>query len=68
MSTSVDFPALGPHPRRQQSPTIMDELAEEIGTVDPNEIVTDAPTAQFRLGYLDVTCLVLNHIIGRLPG
>ncbi|CAI4213366.1 unnamed protein product [Parascedosporium putredinis] len=34
------------------------------GIADPDEIVTDAPTEQFRLGYLDVTCLILNRIIG----
>ena len=44
------------------SPTILEEIEEDI--INPNEIVTDAPKGQFRLGYLDVTCLVLNHVMG----
>lgn len=31
---------------------------------DPNEIITDAPKERFRLGYLDVTCLIINRMIG----
>ncbi|SPN98972.1 related to high affinity methionine permease [Cephalotrichum gorgonifer] len=50
------------HSRPRQSPRLWDELVEEI--VDPDQIVTNAPSAQFRLGYLDVTCLILNHVIG----
>ncbi|PKS10922.1 hypothetical protein jhhlp_002680 [Lomentospora prolificans] len=57
--SSVDFPPSRP---RQQQRTLLEELQEEI--VDPDEIVTDAPADQFKLGYLDVTCLVLNRIIG----
>ena len=34
------------------------------GVEDPDEIVTDAPAEQFRLGYLDVVCLILNRVIG----
>ena len=41
--------------------TLLEELEE---VVNPNEIVTDAPAEQFRLGYLDVICLVLNRVIG----
>lgn len=48
---------------RPHSPTILEEIEEEI--INPNEIVTDAPKGQFRLGYLDVTCLVFNHVMGR---
>ena len=32
--------------------------------MDPDAIFTDAPKPQFRLGYLDLTCLVLNHVMG----
>lgn len=31
---------------------------------NPNQIVTHAPKERFRLGYFDVTCLVLNRMIG----
>lgn len=48
---------------RPHSPTILEEIEEEI--INPNEIVTDAPKGQFRLGYLDVTCLVFNHVMGK---
>lgn len=49
-------------PRRRDSPTLFDELQEE--TNDPDEIVTEAPSSQFRLGYFSLTCLVLNHVMG----
>lgn len=44
--------------------TLLAEL-EEI--VNPDEIVTYAPAEQFRLGYLDVICLILNRVIGEWP-
>lgn len=31
---------------------------------NPNQIVTNAPTERFRLGYFDVMCLVVNFMIG----
>ena len=39
----------------------MEELEE---TINPDEIVTEAPKGQFRLGYVDLTCLVVNHVMG----
>ena len=41
---------------------LFNELRDEV--VNPDEIVTEAPAQQFRLGYLDVVCLVLNRVIG----
>lgn len=54
---STDFPPMRP-PQR----TLFNDIEEEIE--NPDEIVTAAPAEQFRLGYLDVTCLILNRIIG----
>jgi hypothetical protein len=34
---------------------------------DPSAIVTNAPEEAFRLGYLDVICLVVNRMIGGKP-
>lgn len=48
--------------RRRNSPTLWEELQEEVN--NPDEIVTEAPKGQFRLGYLDLICLVLNHVMG----
>ena len=31
---------------------------------NPIEIVTDAPEERFKLGYIDVICLILNRMIG----
>jgi len=44
-------------------PTLLDEIIED--TTDPNRIVTKAPAEHFRLGLLDVACLVINRMIGR---
>lgn len=63
MSKSSIDSAPGRSHARPHSPTILEEIEEEI--INPNEIVTDAPKGQFRLGYLDVTCLVLNHVMGK---
>lgn len=43
-------------------PTLLDEIIED--TTDPNRIVTKAPAEHFRLGLLDVACLVINRMIG----
>jgi len=32
--------------------------------INPDNITTDAPEEPFRLGYIDVICLVLNRMIG----
>ena len=61
----MSVPHTYPAPMVQQRPagdTLLDELDENV--VNPDEIVTDAPAEQFRLGYLDVVCLILNRIIG----
>lgn len=47
--------------QRQIGATLLEELEE---MVNPDDIVTDAPAEQFRLGYLDVVCLILNRVIG----
>lgn len=60
--TSIDI-APQRLPRRRDSPNLLDEIQDE--TINPDEIVTEAPKGQFRLGYLDLTCLVLNHVMGR---
>ena len=51
-----------PAARKEKNMNLLEELEEEVG--NPNEIVTQAPAEQFRLGYLDVICLVLNRVIG----
>ena len=48
---------------RTTAGSLFKELQEE--TNNPDEIVTEAPKGHFRLGYLDLTCLVLNHVMGK---
>ncbi|KFA80227.1 hypothetical protein S40288_07930 [Stachybotrys chartarum IBT 40288] len=63
-----DFPpSMGgcrPEPQIADDESI-DTDRQEIWDVDnPNQIVTFAPKESFRLGFFDVTCLVLNRTIG----
>ena len=60
MSTMDPYAAPAPQLRTQLVHELLDDR------VNPDEIVTDAPAEQFRLGYLDVVCLVLNRVIGEL--
>ncbi|KAM7202920.1 Amino acid permease domain containing protein [Naviculisporaceae sp. PSN 640] len=54
-------PSSGP----EASPIFKSDLLDELQrTVNHNAIVTDAPAPQFRLGYFDVACLVINRMIG----
>lgn len=59
--TMDSYASPAPQPRPAEA-TLLDELVDEV--VNPDEIVTEAPAEQFRLGYLDVICLVVNRIIG----
>lgn len=60
MTTMDSYAA--PEPQSKAGGRLFDELEEDV--VNPDEIVTDAPAEQFRLGYLDVICLVINRVIG----
>ncbi|SPO05464.1 related to high affinity methionine permease [Cephalotrichum gorgonifer] len=61
MSTMDSYARSAPQQQRPAQTTLIEELEE---VVNPDEIVTQAPAEQFRLGYLDVICLILNRIIG----
>lgn len=60
-------PYAEPHRQRQDDESSMDTLRRGLRDRDTsrdNGIVTDAPGEQFRLGYIDVVCLILNRMIG----
>lgn len=57
----MDYPPPAPQQRQPQA-DLLTELQNDM--VNPDEIVTEAPAEQFRLGHLDVICLILNRIIG----
>ena len=61
--SSADFATTPERRPGRNSPTLFQELQEE--AYNPEEIVTEAPKGHFRLGYLDLTCLVLNHVMGK---
>ncbi|GKU13078.1 unnamed protein product, partial [Fusarium langsethiae] len=42
--------------------TLMDDLRDM--PINKNKIVIEAPTEPFRLTYIDVTCLIINRMIG----
>ncbi|KAK4243530.1 amino acid permease-domain-containing protein [Corynascus novoguineensis] len=52
-----DAPAAG----QARSQPLIDELEK---STDPTKIVTKAPAQRYRLNFLDVTCLLINRMIG----
>lgn len=55
-----------PEPQAADNETIDTDRQEILeGFDNPNQIVTFAPKEGFRLGFFDVTCLVLNRTIGK---
>jgi len=47
--------------RQPAGKTLADELEN---TSSPNKIITAVPEERFKLGYVDVACLVVNRMIG----
>lgn len=56
------------HRREHDSDSDIQQFREDLvrDLEKPSQIVMFAPEERFRLGYLDVMCLVMNRMIGEL--